>query len=354
MEHLYKLKLKNVELYNELLDANVKISLKLDGKPFQISISDIGEVEYRGRSGNTTDLGPIITNYDRLFSKPTNYAITHFDNKKELLKKYKFLTFEIVDENIILLSAVYNTNKIVNDDIELYNIAKELNVYPVPVLFSGILNNEQKLKINNLLDNLETIKNKDFVNFINDTFGSYKFFPHELFENLDNIEGIVINFYSGSEPLQYKIVDYSYTAGINEYMKMKKEEREKNKDKYESLYKIFVDYLEKKLIINKETQLDILNENFYNMLSDSSLFNKLFNIGASLPVNNKETYNIQLEYTTPEIKNLILKYGSPIKTVYEEYVKLFKAPKVRAYVISKDFQEKINTLINKIKNEIVK
>lgn len=350
MEHLYKLKDKDLTLYNDLLNSHVKVSLKLDGKPFQISLSNNDEIEYRGRSGNTTDLGPLITNYDRLFSKPTNYAIEYFDSHKDLLKKYKFLSFEIIKDMIFLLSAVNKDGDAINNDDKLYNIAKELGVHPVPILFDGYLNNTQKDKITELISNLNNIKELSFVNFIKDIFSSYSRFPSELFGHLDKIEGIVMNFYKSNEIYQYKIVDYSYTSGINDYMKYKKEERNKYKDTYEKLYKIFVDYLSENIIINKKDQLDILNDNFVNMLSDSKLFNKIFNIGAELPPNNKDTYNIQLDYTSTDIKNLILKYGNPIKTVYEEYVKLFKAIKVRAYVISKEFQQKINDIINKIKN----
>lgn len=350
MEHLFKLKEKDYTLYNDLIHSDVKITLKLDGKPFQITVNDKNEIEYRGRSGNTLDLGPLITNYDRLFSKPTNYAIEYFDKHKDLLNDYKFLVFEIVKDIIVLLYAVDKDNHIASDDNELYNISKKLGIFPVPVLFNGKLSETQINSINDLLNNLNNIKEKDFVNIIYNLFNEYKHFPKELFNNLDNIEGIVLNFYKDNKTYQYKIVDYSYTSGINEYMKFKKEEREKNKNIYENLYKIFVEYLNNNLIINKENQLDILNENFYNMLSDSKLFNKLFNLGAQLPVNNKETYNIQLDYTSQDIKNLILKYGDPIKTVYEEYVKLFKKPKVRAFVINKEFQQNINDIINKITN----
>lgn len=351
MEHLYRLKDKDTTLYNDELSSPVKVTLKVDGKPFQISLSDDGEIEYRGRSGNTLDLGPLITNYDRLFSLPTNNAIEYFDNHKEVLKDYKFLVFEVVKDIIFLLHAVTKDGKVVHDDDTLYTISKKLGVYPVPVLFYGMLSDEQQDGITHLIDNLDTIKGDAFKNEIVNLFGSYPKFPKELFSHLDNIEGVVINFYRHGQEDQYKIVDQRYTSSVKEYQQLMKDQKAKYAKSYESLYKLFVSFLSQHLVEDGKTYLEKLDNNFLNMLNDYKMVNQLFNIGSSLPVNQKQTYRLQLQYTNPKIAKYITKHGTPMQTVYEEYVKLFKAPKIRAFVISKDFQKNINEIIDKLKNE---
>ena len=70
MDHfidIYKKKGK-AEYCEKLLDlTGIKINLKVDGKPFQVLYNkDTDEIEWHGRSGNETTVGPLIDDYTRL------------------------------------------------------------------------------------------------------------------------------------------------------------------------------------------------------------------------------------------------------------------------------------------------
>ena len=71
MEHIQDIYKKNPEQIKELLLLdNIKVNLKVDGKPFQVLYNDeTDELEFHGRSGNETTVGPLITDFDRYFSK---------------------------------------------------------------------------------------------------------------------------------------------------------------------------------------------------------------------------------------------------------------------------------------------
>ena len=56
MDHLIDIYNKNQELVEKLLSLdNIKINLKVDGKPFQVVTED-NEIHYHGRSGDESHI----------------------------------------------------------------------------------------------------------------------------------------------------------------------------------------------------------------------------------------------------------------------------------------------------------
>ena len=57
---------------------------------------------------------------------------------------------------------------------------------------------------------------------------------------------------------------------------------------------------------------------------------------------------LQMNRVHDDVKQCIDSNGDVVKTIYEKYLMTFNKPKKRAFIISKDFQSKINLIIEKI------
>ncbi|MCH5167438.1 MAG: hypothetical protein J1F35_06035 [Erysipelotrichales bacterium] len=344
MEHIQDIYQKKPEYIKDLLLLDdIKINLKVDGKPFQVVYNDTtDEIEFHGRSGNETKVGPLITDYDRYFSKAINDAIKHIESRIDIFKKYKFLTFEVIDNTLLLTAVIKKNGDFVNSASEIKKISNELETDVMPTLWEGKLNQKQKYSLLNIIEENVPTK-KDFIDFIKKLFDSYENFPKKLISASDEfIEGIVFFFNVDGKIVEYKLVDPSYRQSMKDRDNNNKLEREKNADKYEEIYNIFLDYVENNAEKLSDNRIHSIELNYLNMMKDSKIYNKLINLGANIKINNNERYTVQLDRTTPELAKAINKHGKVYTTLYELFYKLFSKPKKRGFVISKEFQNKVN------------
>ena len=351
MEHFIDIYKKKPEVCEKLLELDgIKINLKVDGKPFQVLYNEQSDsLEYHGRSGDETHVGPEIDDYTRLFSKPVNDAIAHVEKHVDVFKNYKFLTFEVID-NLLLLTAIIDKNdNFIQSADKIKEIADELGTDVMPTLWEGKLTDEQIDSIVNILSSAIVPEKKEFINWVHSMFDTYKNFPDKLISAADDyIEGIVFFFPVGEKIAEYKIVDPTYRQSMKDRDKGNEEEREKNADTYEKIYNTFVDYLEKAK--DPEWNVDVswlekLQRAFLYMMSDTKIFNKLINLGAKIRLNTSKTYAVQVDRVIPELQKAIRQKGNVYKQLLELFIKLFYKEKKRGFVISKEFQERINKII---------
>lgn len=352
MEHfidIYNKKSKGPKYCEDLLNDKVKVNLKVDGKPFQVLYNErTDELEWHGRSGNETTVGPIIDDYTRLFSKPINDAIAHIEPRKELFKNYKFITFEVLDNTLLLTAIIDKNDNFINDASEIKKIAKRLDTDVMPTLWEGKLTEEQKSSILVLLQTGIVPTKEEFIKWITEMFGAYFGFPKKLISASDEyVEGIVLFFGSGNDIIEYKIVDPAY----RNFMRNRKEEA-RSDDKqhyYEEAYELMVNWLISNAKKLDNNQVKSMQLNFIRM-SESSIWDRLISLANNFRKNISTTYTIQTTRVIPEIASLLNKNES-CKELFELYLKTFYKEKKRAFIISKEFQQKINSIVNKMCNE---
>lgn len=333
MEHLYKLYNTKKEVYDKLLDSDVNISLKVDGRAFQITVLD-GEVSYRKRSGTPSRPGPVIDEFSIFFSKELNDTIEFFDSKKTVLDDYSFLTFELFNGVIVLLSAVSKDGEVLSD---LESIAKKLGCDVVPLLYSGDLQDYHKKDIEDYINNEITIDEllKDF-NFDKNKYS--KFISEDL-------EGIVLDFSVDNKHVFYKIVDKNFEQHIKDKQQLQLDIKEKDKENSEYIITKLFEYFElnaEKLDNNKWISL---NKNFIKLFNEPKLFNDLLLKAGKLTVSN---FDMLPSKMLKEIKQNYNKLGTPFRNLFELYLLNFHKEKKRNFVISKEFQTKLNSIIEKI------
>ena len=354
MEHfidIYNKKKFGPNYCKGLLDlSGIKINLKVDGKPFQVLYNEeTDELEWHGRSGNETTIGPLIDDYTRLFSKPVNDAIAHIEPRKEVFKQYKFLTFEVIDKLLLLTAVVDKNDNFINDASEIQKIADKLDTDIMPTLWEGKLSEEQKQSILDIISTGVVPEKDQFVLWVKNMFDTYKNFPKTLISRSEDfIEGIVLFFEKDNNIIEYKIVDPTYRQLMKDRDDNYAKEREKVAEYYEKAYNIMVDYLIKNAKCLDNNQVKSMQLNFFNMISDEKILKEFQSIGKNLISNNSETYTVQIDRVLPELKEQLK--DQSIKNMFELFMKTFYKGKKRAFIISKEFQDKINSIIEKMQS----
>lgn len=353
MDYLVDLYTKKPDLLNKLFDKSVNISLKVDGSAFQISNED-GNVQYHKRGGSSNKLGPVIDEYTQLFSKQLNKAMKYFSPSNEMAWKEvlnnKFLAIELLEGGTyVLLNAIDNNDNLINAGPGLVEIADGLGIVSVPLLYDGILNDFQKENLMTMLTLSEDTSNEDFKNILLGTFKIHKSYQELL--NKEEIEGIVLTWNLDDKIAQYKIINPSFKVRHNTEQKKKEEQAEKDKDNIEALIKLLTDKLEKdgeKLDSNNLKNLEL---NFLKFISEPKFLNKLINISAKVRPNDNKFFFLQKDRLSKEMKDVLKKHGTPIITAYEQYLMTFNKERKRNYIIDKEFQERINKIIQSFKEE---
>ena len=188
----------------------------------------------------------------------------------------------------------------------------------------------------------------DLINWVREQFSSYEQFPENLISaSPDFIEGIVFFFNVADKIVEYKLVDPTYRQLMEDRKKSNQEEFETNKDVYESIYNIFVDYAENTDWNKNENKIQNLQENFEEMMKSPKTYNKLMNLGSKIKINKSNTYSVQLNRLNESLATNIRKHGSVYKQLFETFTKLFYKPKKRGFVISKEFQNRVNNIIER-------
>lgn len=349
MDHLIDIYNKRPDLVEKLLSLdNVKVNLKVDGKPFQVLVED-NKIHYHGRSGDESHIGPEIDEYTRLFSKPINYAISKVEENKELyLNNYKFYTFEVINDKMLLTAVVEDGGRFVESAEEIRAIADCLGTDVMPTLWEGKFTDSQVDSIVNILESGIVPERQDFIDWVKTQFSEYEYFPESLISKADDfIEGLVFFFNVGDKIVEYKLVDPTYRELMNERKKNNEVEFEKNKEIYEAIYNIFVDFAESVNWNQSENKLENLQINFERMMALPKTYNKLMNLGSKIKINESDTYSIQVDRLNESLSKDIRRRGKIYKQLFENFVKLFYKPKKRGYVISKEFQNRVNNIIER-------
>ena len=352
MEHfidIYNKKKYGLKYCQELLNLdNIKINLKVDGKPFQVLYNkETDNIEWHGRSGNETTIGPIVDDYTRLFSKPINDAISHIESYQEIIKNYKFLTFEVIDNMLLLTAVINHNNEFINDASEIKQIANQLNTEVMPTLWEGKLSDTQKKSILSILETGSVPSKDNFINWVKDMFKTYSLFPDKLISASDEfIEGIVFFFEKDNNIIEYKLVDPTYRQLMKERDNLIKSEKDKRINYYNQVYNLMVEYLKDNACKFDNNQIISMQLNFLNMCKDKDILSHFHQLGNFLITNNSKTYYIQNDRVLSEIYELI--QDSSIKNIFELFMKTFYKEKKKAFIISKEFQSIINQIIYKI------
>ena len=338
MEYLKDLYINKKEDFYKLLSDKVKVSLKLDGTSFQVYYNDeTDKIEYHKISKDPKKIGPIIDNLSRLFIKSYNTAIDIINSHKDKISDYKILKFETFDDYIVLLSVVDKDNKIINNSKELEKISKELGCDYIPIIFDGQFSIDQQETISMIMKDSDS---GDFRKIIKSLFEENENNIYKKY--IDNIEGIVLDFYDKGK---YKIIDPKSISAYKDKLNLKKETKDKFKDITDEVIKIIVNWMENNSEKIGSTKWDSLNNNFYELIYDSKIYNKLFQLVSQIPPSG---YIIQKNRISEKLYKKIESGGMPLQILYELYMITFYSEKQKTYIISKEFQERINKIISKL------
>lgn len=341
MQHIKEVYDKSPELLFNLLDKDVDITTKIDGTAFQVSVSDEGEIEFRKRSGNSNKLGPIIDNYTRLFVGDYEKPMEHINSMANVIKQnYKFLTFEIFKDNLILLSALTKDGEFI--DSNLLEIANKIGVKVVPTIWSGKLTNEIKAKLTSIIVDNEVPENTSFDKLICDIFSINK--PSQYMID-SSLEGIVFNFKIGDKLAQYKLVDPKFAQLHRDMRAQSKESDEKIKPFKQQLVDIINPWLEENGKKYSNEKIESLDKNFLELINSAKLYNRLILIVSNIPSGN---LSIQTGRLSKEILNIISKKGFLVEKLYEFFIRTYYKTKSRNYITDKITQERINKIIEKL------
>lgn len=350
MEHFNSLFNKDASMVKKLLSLHdIKVNLKVDGKPFQVVYNEnTDELEFHGRSGDETHIGPIIDDYTRLFSKPINDAIKHVEKNKDVFKAYKFLTFEVIDNVFLLTAIIDKSGKFIEDSKTIKEIAKELDTDVMPTLFEGTLSDEQIAEIYLAVCTNIIPSDIGLVKWVIDLFGNYEYFPKEYISKLSSIEGIVFFFNLDGKIIEYKIVDPAYREKIAKNKEDIKNDRILHSKEYDKMYLTFVNWMEKNAKKYDDNKILSIQHNFINMMSDENIVKELIAICKNLRINKSKTYTIQLDMVIPQLKQQIIENGVVFKQVFEYFIKCFYKQKRILSSNDNGLQKRINSVINNL------
>ena len=344
MDYLVDKYIKKPEYIKELFKKPVTISLKIDGSAFQISYDkDNDKIEYRKRGGSSSKLGPVIDEYTQLFTKHLNDAIDFFDTKIDILKNNKFYAIEIFNGMYILLNVIDNNDKVLTD---VSKIAKELEIESLPILMNNTImtkSMQDDIIAMCTLDNKTS--NDEFVSLIKKVFGSG---DYEKMLNGDEIEGIVLTWVENDKPIQLKVINPAFKTRHEAEQKRAKEEAEKDTKQLNKLVEYLYDRLYDVAKYRDDNWIRNLDLNFLEMMSDPNWVQDVKNIASKITPNNNKWFMLQMNRVHDDVKQCIDNNGDVVKTIYEKYLMTFNKPKKRAFIISKEFQSKINLIIEKI------
>ena len=345
MEHLSNIFTKKPELVDELFDKHVAISLKIDGMAFQIVYNDeTNEIEYHKRSGDATKVGPLIDDYSKLLVKKYSTTIKDFNAKKDLLDDYKFLAIEIFDKKYVLLTVVTKDNKIIDIPDELKDIADKLKIDTVPVLLDGNLTDAQKDGLKTMMTLAPETTTEEYKTYLTNLFGEKEY--TEFLKGSGEIEGIVLTFNVDDKVAQYKIINPAFKTRHDAEIKQQKEEQLKLAGLVEQILTLYMDKLNpEKLDDNKLYSLD---KNFLKLMQDSKFANKVMNVAVKFPPETNPLLGLNLDICSPEMKKFLKRLGKTMEVAYKQFVMAFYKTRKRNYIVSKEFQMKINEISDKM------
>lgn len=346
MEHLIDKYLKKPEVVKDLFTKEVSISLKVDGAAFQISYDKENDsITYHKRGGSSKSLGPIIDEYTQLMRKNINDAIDYFEEKKEVVKKYKFYAIEMFNDSYILLTVIDNDNNIIDDRNKLEEISKSLDIDCVPILFEGKLNKEQIDSLMSMMTLEPETSNDTYKEYLTNIFGKG---DYQKFLVGDEVEGIVLTWNIDNVISQYKIINPAFKTRHDKEIKQGNEDYKKEIEEYINLYELIYETINKIGKHENDNWIKNLDANFINMINNEEFKSKYEDIINTLQPKFKDFFTLQINKASKEIQDVIKEHGDNMKFLYEKYLQVFFKQKKRNYFISKEFQLNVNKVIERL------
>ena len=346
MDYLIDRYLKTPEYIKELLNTSVQISLKVDGEAFQIGYDkEKDEVTFHKRSGSSKKLGPIIDEYTQLFRKNINDAIKTFEEKKDIIKQNKFYAIEMFNGNYILLTVIDNNDNIIEDEQTINKIANQLGIDSVPIMFNGILSNTQQEDIMKLITLDETTTNEVFQQQLINIFGKG---DYNKFLKGPEVEGIVLTWNVESGLEQMKIINPAFKVRHGKEIEASRKRAEEERDSINALNERLYEILNEVGKNLKSSWFANLDANLVNIFNNEQYAKELKELARNIPYVKKDYWTLQMDRATEDIKSLIDKHGDIINVIYETYMKTFYKTRSRCFIISKDFNMKVNALIERL------
>jgi len=335
---------ENPKLIAKTLHNEVKITLKIDGISFQMLYNeDEKDFEYRKGSKNELKLGEKIDDISLMFGQHYVNAIEYLEQYKKQIDDYKFLTFELFNNEIYLLSVVTKDGKLIEKTSSLKNIAKEIGIKNPPVLFEGELSSLQQSKLIAYIQNGSDVTD-NFKSFIFELFNTYEDFPHNEWNAIpESIEGIVLSFkMKDGKIAQYKLIDPVFRYNKDALIKTNIKNEIEHKLEYDKLASMLIGWMGENSKKYDDCKLKSLNENFKKLGKDYKLLNELTNCAAKLPQVNLK---LSEKYSDKEINKLIKNMGQNMLTLYVNFIILFYEGK---YNVDKELYNRYHQILDNI------
>lgn len=328
-----------------VLSSDCKVTVKEDGSALQVKY-DGNTLIFGKRSWDPSKLTKPLTEIDRFLCGSYDNAYNHLIKYTDIIKQYDIINFELIsakeqhiikfngdtDYKIILLSAWQDGNAITNYDT-LVTLADALNIDHVKQLDINKLSNE-------LIEDL--LKKADE--------------PFELFRKYyyinDNIEGLVINFFTEEKTRTYKIQNPMFKKQLAAHLNEEKELKA-NIDctyAYEHIIDIYQKFGKNKKYESKlQFLLDLWKINIPN-ISDKLLNN----IKKIVQIDEKDISLCIFAKNYPEYYNEYINNSREIQRLLVFIILGFQNIRVKQPLwCNLEFQtEKINTFLSRIYNDI--
>lgn len=327
-----------------VLSSPCKVTIKEDGSALQVKYED-NMLLFGKRSWDPSKLTKPLTEIDRFLSGSYDNAYNHLTKYVDVIKQYDIINFELIsakeqhiikfdgdkDYKIILLSAWQNGNAI-TDYEALATLADALNVDHV-----------QQLDINKLSEELI----EDLLKKVDEPFELFK----KYYYINDNIEGLVINFFTGEKMRTYKIQNPTFKKQLAEHLNEEKNLKN-NIDctyAYEHIMYIYEEYRNHKAVNKLDLLLDIWKTNIPYVTQQL-----LNNIKKISQIREKDISGILFAKNYPEYYKSYINNSQEIRELLVFIILAFQNIRIKQSLwCDMTFQtEKVNVFLNKLYNDI--
>lgn len=327
-----------------ILSSACKVTVKEDGSALQVKYKD-NMLLFGKRSWDPSKLTKPLTEIDRFLSGSYDNAYNHLTKYVDIIKQYGIINFELIsakeqhiikfdgdkDYKIILLSAWQNGEAITNYET-LVTLADALNVDHV-----------LQLDINNLSEELI----EDLLKKVDEPFELFK----KYYYINDNIEGLVINFFTEEKTRTYKIQNPIFKKQLAEHLNEEKDLKN-NIDctyAYEHIMHIYEEYGNHKAMNKLDLLLDIWKTNIPYVTK--KLLNNIKKISQ---ISEKDISGILFAKNYPEYYKLYINNSQEIRELLIFIILAFQNIRIKQSLwCDISFQdEKVNVFLNKVYNDI--
>ena len=327
-----------------ILSSDCKVTIKEDGSALQVKY-DNNMLLFGKRSWDPSKLTKPLTEIDRFLSGSYDNAYNHLTKYIDIIKQYDIINFELIsakeqhiikfdgdkDYKIILLSA-WQKGEAITDYETLVTLADALNVDHV-----------LQLDINKLSEELI----EDLLKKVDEPFELFK----KYYYINDNIEGLVINFFTEEKTRTYKIQNPTFKKQLAEHLNEEKDLKN-NIDctyAYEHIMHIYEEYGNHKAVNKLDLLLDIWRANIPYVTPQL-----LNNIKKISQISEKDISGILFAKNYPEYYKLYINNSQEIRELLVFIILAFQNIRIKQSLwCDMTFQtERVNAFLNKVYNDI--